>query len=277
MGLGGGGSGSKIVRGVERSVVFPGGLDPERAGRLKDILRRSMSASEIAMQSLMQSEDFQRQAGRNAALQQLFQNMPPTSSGMAQSYQAATELISSPGYLDRLERVRQAVEIAQQRLGSGGLAAAQEIAAQHLVAGPELEQAAERIRGGHADELLNQAANLATSPEVREAIKNTDVFEISRVAEELRDQGTTTDVSEPEVEAGAHSEALDDHTSEENLRKLIDTALMISTVIEAALAAASIKQNPELSVETLKNVHAELICLLIVLRAWFAASKDEDA
>lgn len=272
--------------------MFPRGLDPEfirsmqeRAAVFQDIAQRNWPMYESAMQKLVQSGALQREAGHYAALQQMLQNISPISPEVMQAWQATTEMLNSPGFVERLARARQVGEIAAQRFGADGLAAAQQLAWQRLAAGPGLEQAAERIQNGHAAELLSEAASLAASPEVRETIEKTDKDEILRLAEEWRNQEAGPIAGEPDIEAGAQSEVLEDYITKEELLELIDAVLELVNVIGAALAAMTIGPalaatditlNPPPNVATLMAAHTGLVCLLLISKNRVASWDDED-
>lgn len=250
----------------------------ERGEVWRDVAQRALPVYESVMQNLVQSGALRRQEEHYAALQQALQNIPPISPEVMRSWQAATETLNSPRFLDRLERARQVGEIAAQRFGPDGVAAAQQLAAQRLVAGPDLEQAAERIRGGEVNDLLNEAADLAASPEVRETIEQAEKDEILRFAEEWTDREAPTDAGEPDLEAGPHTEEAGEYSqsSKEKLLELFDKTLKLWLVIGVAGAAALVVANPVLSLPNLVAMHNGLLCLLQLLERQIASWSDKD-
>ncbi|MDQ3968416.1 MAG: hypothetical protein M3275_08490 [Thermoproteota archaeon] len=253
-----------------------------QAQEVKNIAQRAGPVFEGVVQNLMRDEGFKRQMGYYAAVQQALQHIPrlPEFSlqpGLISSIQNAVVLLYSPEFQRSLKEALQASEMAAQRFGTEGLIAAQLLAAQRLAAGSGLEQAAERIRSGQADEMLNEAAALAARPEVRKTIESADKDEILRLAEEGRGQ-ETTHVVELDIETGSHTEEAGGgpRASKEKCLELYDIAsrlwLLFGTVIAAGLVAA----NPTLSLPTLNAAYSGLSCFLQLLEKQLRAQDDED-
>lgn len=257
--------------------MFPGGLDPEfirsmqeRAAVFQDIAQRNWPVYESAMQRLVQSGALKRQEGHYAALQQALKNMPPSPAfslpqGVANSLQSAMGILNSPGFLDRLEAARQASEVAEQRYGPDGLAAAQQIAAQRLAAGPGLERGAERILNGRADEILEEAAAIASSPEARQTIERADKDALLELAQQEAKQDSRAFGGE--VRTGLDVEtvvASVGNLSEEDLQALEYFALQLVRVLIFVVAAAVVSTGA-LDVETaagaLSGVYSILECI----------------
>lgn len=86
----------------------------------------------------------------------------------------AAKYCDSEAFLTQRDAILQAAQMAQQRLGPESLAAVGRVAARRSAADGSQERAAERIRAGQATELLEEATQLAASPEIRETIELAD-------------------------------------------------------------------------------------------------------
>ena len=64
--------------------------------------------------------------------------------------------------------------MAEQRLGLDGFAAALRVATSYLEQSQALETAFKRILDGQADQVFNEAARLAASPQVRRLVRRAD-------------------------------------------------------------------------------------------------------
>jgi hypothetical protein len=158
------------------------------------------------------------------------------------------------------------------------LAASQRIAARRSSESPaDLERAAERIRGGRADEVLEEAAELAASPEVRQEIERADKGAILQLAEERENQ-VSASPGEPAVESetDAGAETGYPELSKEDLLELHDVALSLLLILGAALSAALLASTPLVSLTALVAAVNALMLLLQWSERKVAAWDDED-
>ena len=270
--------------------MFPGGLNPEwfknihaQAEVVKNIAQRAGPVYEGVVQNLMRDEAFKRQMGHYAALQQALQNTPRLPEFLLQprvvsSFENAVGLLNAPEFQRSLKEALQTSEMAAQRLGTDGLIAAHQLAAQLGAEGPGLVQAVSRIQSGQADELLSESAALAARPEVRETIENADKDEILQLAEERGGQ-VTTDGADPYLEAGLHAaeEAGEDsRASKEQLLELYDRVSKLWLLFGAAIAAALVATSPTLDLTTLLVAFTGLTYLLQLLEKQLRVCDDED-
>lgn len=136
------------------------------------------------------------------------------------------------------EAILQANQMVRQRLGSEGLAAAQRIATRHTAAYRSQEQAVERIKSGEATALLQEATQLAASPEVRETIERADLEGILRLEREERSEELAA-----EPVASAERETVGEEYPEftkEELLEMHAQALMVLYPLEAALVVVAL-------------------------------------
>ncbi len=123
---------------------------------------------------------------------------------------SAEAMLNSPGFRDRVEEVRLANELATKRFGSEGVEAAQQIAGRYLEENQAFEEgferAAERIRGGHADAILSEAAALASSPEALQAIEKTNKSTLLGLAQQQAEQ--SDEAPEIIIQAGVDVETM---------------------------------------------------------------------
>lgn len=168
----------------EEDVIFnPGGIDPAQWRVLQEHAQRAKQLEEYyrpVFENLAQSESTRRaienavriQAQHNRALQ----TMP--SPAVRRSLETVARTLNSPQFRSQFETIRRTVERAQSRLGDDGLGAAEYIAPSYLESSPDFEAGVERavgkIRDGNAEEVLSEAAALAASPAVLEAVEQAD-------------------------------------------------------------------------------------------------------
>ncbi len=233
--------------------MVAGGLNPEwfkgmQTEILKNLAQRhnwpAYGGDEGVLQNLMRNETVKRQMEHYAALQQALQDIPrpPEYSlppGIISSIQNAAGLLYSPEFQARLQEALQASEMAEQRFGSDGLTAAQQIAAHRLAAGPGLERGAERILNGYGDEILDEATAIASSPEARQTIERADKDALIELAQQQADQDSGAFGGE--VRAGLDVEtvvASVEISSEEDLRALEYFAFQLVRVLIVVVSAA---------------------------------------
>lgn len=254
----------------------------EQAEMFRDIAERSRPLSERAVQNLMQTEAFKRQAGHYAVLQQALQTVQPSTSfslppDIMRSLQNAMEVLNSPGVLNRLELARQASEMAEQRFGQDGLAAAQQIAASRLATGPGLERGAERILNGRADEILDEAVTIASSPEALQTIERADKDALVELAQQEAEQDSGAFGGE--VRAGLDHEtvvASIGSLSKEDLQALEYFALQLVRVLLIVTAAAAVVTTGGLDPQTAEIALGGLLVLLDCIRATRANKNAND-
>lgn len=135
----------------------------------------------------------------------------------------AAQYFDSGAFLRQRDSVLQAAQLAQQRLGTEGLAAAWRVAARHSTKSEYQERATELIRAGQTTELLEEATQLAASPEVRETIELADTEALLRLDEEQQaeDPAAEPGAAEPEV----YEDEFPEFTKEQ-LIELHDQALL---------------------------------------------------
>lgn len=236
--------------------MFPGGLDPnlvrvmqERAGMLEKTAERIWPVYDSVTQNLKKAGAFEHQEGHYAALQRALLKTPPSPAvslppGVMSSLQNSMGFLNSPGVLDRLKVAIQASEMTEQRFGPDGLAAAEQIAAHRLAAGPGLERGAERILNGRADEILDEAAAIASSPEARQTIEQADKDALLELAQLEAEQDSKTfggEVLGGEVRAGLDVETVVASVgtlSEEELQVLEYYTIQLMRVLLSVVAAA---------------------------------------
>jgi hypothetical protein len=153
-----------------------------------------------------------------------------------------------------------AVGLARTRLGPEGLATAGRVAGRRASESPGAGQAAARIEGGEAETLLEEAAELATSPEVRELIERADVEALVRLDEQQAAEAEAGDFEPRAAEADRLAELWDRRPNKRQLRNLLDGGLLVLIPLEAALAAAA-QLNPS------SDLAVQLAVAILVLTA----------
>lgn len=229
---------TKILRNLEKQ------LGPIRKMVSNPAFRQAMEASRIV-------------AERDRALAQI-----PDMTTQRALIEAA-KFFDSTAFRAQRDTLLQVQQVAQQRLGTEGLAAAQRIATRHSGSEEDYEQVIERMRSGEAVELLNEATRLASSQEVRETIESADKEALVRLdEEEAAEQGkvsanSTDFITELELYEDKHPEI-----SKEQLLEMHHQALRLFLVLNAAVAAALVVVNPALSLPAILNVVTSLTLLL---------------
>jgi len=163
-----------------------------------------------------------------------------------------------------MESVHRANEAADRSLGADGLAASQGIASRRASeSSADLERTVERVRNGEADKVLQEAAELAASPEVRQEIERADKDAILALAQEQEDQGPPSATEPvPESQTDFEMEAEYAEVSKQDLLELHDVALRLLFVLGAAFSAALVVASPLVSLAALMAAINALMLLL---------------
>ena len=143
----------------------------------------------------------------------------------------ATRYLNSEEFRAQRAAILQANEVAQQRLGTQGLAAAERIAALRTAADGSQQRAAELIRSGQGTRILEEASDLAASPQVRETLKRADYEALVRLDEEQPEVPAQETEGEP---AEYEDELLE--VPKEVLLARYRRALLVLLPLHAALA-----------------------------------------
>lgn len=151
----------------------------------------------------------------------------------------AARYFNSKEFQSHRDAMLQASQVAQQRLGVQGLAAAGRIAARSIAVNRTQEQAVERIQAGHAAELLGEATHLASNPAVRETVERADPDALVRLDEQQHGEVAP----EPEIpdesgliESGPYHANEFPEFTKEDLLEMHAKALLVLWPLEAALA-----------------------------------------
>lgn len=176
----------------------------------------------------------------------------------------AARYFNSPSFHARKEALLKAQEIAQQIFGREGIDAAQRIASRRLAT--DSEQVANRTRSKAVDDLLNEAAELASSTEVREAIEHIDKEALSQLdkEEKARQDKATSAV----LDNSAELEAIERDYSElsrEDLLQIRYSTMQLLLVLNMALAAAVVASDPLPNLDKLMATVHGLTCLVQLL------------
>jgi hypothetical protein len=159
------------------TVTFPGGLDPEQLRRRQEQVQMAQRYYQPILERLSRDESLRRTLQKSARIHAERERALRGIDWQAiqRSLETATRALRSLGFRSYMASIRRASEVAENKLGADGLAASQRIAARKWAESPaDLERAAERIGSGRADEVLEEAAELVASPEVREGIERAD-------------------------------------------------------------------------------------------------------
>jgi|SRR5829696_1804859 len=179
---------------------------------------------------------------------------------------------SSRKFESQRDAVLQANQIARQKLGPQGLAAAMRIAARDVAAAGRLERAVERIRGGQVTRLLEEASELAASPEVRELLERADLEALVRLDEEEQ-----SEVSAPETEVAGMPEVYEDEYLEdtkEALQERYERALLVLLTLKVALGIQLATPGAQPVVSSLSDTVDCLIAVVTLLQLMIIRSKD---
>lgn len=149
----------------------------------------------------------------------------------------ASRYFNSGKFQSQRDAILQANQLARQRLGSEGLAAAGRVSARRTATDSSQQRGAERLKSGEASLIIEEAAELAASPEVRETIENADREAILRLDEEQRAEALASE-PEAEVDPGiAETDLLEreyQQYTKEELLEMHTQALLILWTLEAA-------------------------------------------
>lgn len=133
--------------------------------------------------------------------------------------------------------------LARTRLGPEGLATAGRVAGRRASEGDGADEAAERIEAGNAEALLEEAAELAASPELRDLIERADLEVLVRLDEQQTAEAEA-EGDEPRAERTAEADRLaelwDRRPTKQQLRNVLDGGLLVLVPLETGLAAAQL-------------------------------------
>lgn len=182
----------------------------------------------------------------------------------------AVRYFQSPAFQSQRNAIIQATELAEQRLGPAGLAAAERIATRRTVTDESQEQVADRIEAGQVAELLETAAELAASPEIQETIEQADLEALVQLDE---DQTAERVTSESEASTGSDSVDYSAYSIEyyeftkEELLEMHQEALLLLLPLEAALAWLTVSNPGSPVFATLLVVVGGLIAFVLFSQA----------
>lgn len=172
---------------------FPRGIDSDQLRRLQEQaenVRRMEARDRAALNKALGGPSTRRAirdamrvyAEREAAWRAV------GASAVEHSLRSVMRTLNSPGFRAQMEGVIRAAQAAQNRLGADGILAAQYAAPSGIVTRPSFrsgyEGATGRIGEGRADEVLEEAAELAASPEILETVENADKEKLVEAAGE---------------------------------------------------------------------------------------------
>lgn len=176
----------------------------------------------------------------------------------------AARFFDSDAFRAQRDGIMRAYEEARKHLSPAGIAASQRIAARRVAADEgNLEREAERLRSGGATGLLDEAARLASGPEVRDTLGALDEEALARLdREESRDEGDSDPVRplSPVPEAAEKATLLG--LSNDDLLRLNRQALRVSVPLNVVLAFLMATNPASLLLVTLLSVVTGLTILL---------------
>jgi hypothetical protein len=219
----------------------------QRMGRNLEKMRPTQEQMESLRQQTQMMQEMLSDPKVQRSLSDVGRIVEARNSALAQMPDAATRerlleavrYVNSEEFRARRDATMEAARAARQHLGVEGLAAAQRIAARRTATDGSQDQAVERIRTGQAAELLEEATRLATSPEVRETIENTDPEALKRLDEEqsgVEANAMTETTAEPRTAGPGIPDEYQGYTREDWLR-MHDDALIALWTLEAYFAA----------------------------------------
>jgi hypothetical protein len=155
----------------------------------------------------------------------------------------AARYFGSREFQDQRDAVLQATRVARQHLGPQRLASAERIAVQRTAVNGSQEHAALRIRAGEGPTLLKEAAELASSPEVRETIEHADPETLARLDEEQEFEGPALLSWDTTTERVVYGDEYSEFTKE-HLLKMCDRAQLVLMPLEVAFVILSFAAPP---------------------------------
>jgi len=244
----------KLARDWERMGLSP--EQEESIARETELIRELLSDPHILQ--------------AHAGARRLAAEMPDASTQRALLESA--RYFSSREFESQRDAIFQANQIARQYLGSQGLAAAMRIAARDAAAAGSQERAAERIRSGQVTRLLEEASELAASPEVRELIERADLEALVRLDEEEQSEALA-----PETEVAGGPEVYEDEYLEgtkEDLLERYERALLVLLPLQVALAIQAASPGAPPVFSSLSDTVECLIVVVVWLELMISRSED---
>jgi len=187
------------------------------------------------------------------------------------SLAASINLLNSPGFQNQMRIVQRTAETLQERLGINGVAAAQDLVPGYLGTSSdfqaEFERAEEKIREGRADEILEEAAAVASKPEVLETVEGADKDTLIEAAERQANQGRLDFKGEARVGTNAETEIASTEVTEEAFAAVEYYALQLLRVLTVAVSVAVLAASSTVGLTQLGAAVAGLYALVEFLSA----------
>ncbi len=222
----------ELARNAERSLPSPDQLESMRR---QAQMAQEMLNDPALQQSLSQAHRLFEQ--HNDVIAQM-----PNEATRKQLEQAA-RYFNSKEFQSQREAILQSSQLARERFGSEGLAAAGRISARRTATDGSQQRGAERVRAGQAASIIEEAAELAASPQVRETIEHADPETVLQLDEEERVEGSTPDagvVVDPDIAGTNLTESEYQLYTKEELLEMHTQALIILWTLEAAFAPLAV-------------------------------------
>lgn len=159
--------------------MFPRGVDPDEIRRMQEQIDMARPYYET-IGEIMQRTDIRRHmvdiARLNEERERALRGAPIEE--ISRHLATVGQTLNSPDVRSSLEAIRRANELAETRFGSEGFAAAQRILASRVAPDPSFsvgfERAERKIREGRADEVIEEAAAVASGENTRLTLEQAD-------------------------------------------------------------------------------------------------------
>lgn len=221
-----------LARNAERMQPTPEQVESWR--RQAEVIRKMLNDPAL-QQSHSQARQLFEQ--RNDVLAQM-----PNEATRKQLEEVARYL-NSREFRSQRDAILQTNQLAQQRFGSEGLAAAGRVSARRTATDGSQQRGAERIRSGQAFSIIEEASELAASPEIRETIERADPEAVLRLDQEEREEALASEqieIVDPSIgETDLFKFEVRTYTKEEWL-EMHTQALIVLWTLEAAFGPLAV-------------------------------------
>jgi len=234
--------------------------DPEHFKWLQEQARR---AKEMQEYYTPMAENVRRNPGLQSAIIAAAKNESQGNTvRLAQeAIASANRVLNTPSFRVQAENLKRLNEIIEGRFGTERVATLEDVASR--LRSPEIfRPSVDRIAEGQAEQVLREAADLASSEAIRETIERVDSEMI------LSSAGSVTSLDDTEVQqdGSTGTQIVDSGLSEEELDAIWLEAHQIARILAVAIFAALAISAPAVSPEQIAEALGAIIALLDFVR-----------
>ncbi len=207
------------------------------------------------------ARDIQQNPGLQTALRNAMANQDTANRVLQNGLLSANRFLTSPGFQRHAEALRRAQEMVESRVSVTHFGLLERSAISELRSPELFRPAVERIGRGEADQVLDEAAELATSDEIRETIERADTESlVSAAGDPEQDEEKARQKTDLEIDLEVELEGTG--WSKEQLSVLRVEGAQILRILSVALHAAIAISSPAFTIMQIQSAMAGIITLL---------------